>query len=107
MRDFVVAPFFVPKIISKDQKKGLRCKISEFSVQSVKTGKKRSSPKKQWVFSPNEDGDDLAKWKKWGIYHKSVELWFHIIIWCGPKPQNGVTQNPEKGPPSNAADNIF
>ena len=36
----MVAPFFVPKI-GEDQKKGLRCKISGFSVQKyVKTKKK-------------------------------------------------------------------
>ena len=23
--------------------------------------------------------------KKQGLHHKSVELWFHIIIWCHPK----------------------
>ena len=28
------------------------------------------------------------KKKKQGFHHKSVELWFHIIIWC---PPNGVT----------------
>ena len=59
--------------------------MSGFSVQKYgKTKKKKSSPKNQWVFSPNEDGDQ-TKWKKKGIHHKSVELWFHIIIWCHPK----------------------
>ena len=62
----MVAPFFVPKI-GEDQKKGLRCKISGFSVQKyVKTKKKkkkkqRSSPKNQRDLSPNEDGDDQTK----------------------------------------------
>ena len=57
------APFFVPKIgEDQKQKKGLRCKISGFLFQKyVKTKKKRSSPKNQSVFSPNEDEDDQTK----------------------------------------------
>ena len=50
--------------IGEDQKKGLRCKISWFSVQKyvkTKEKKKRSSPKNQWAFSPNEDGDNQTK----------------------------------------------
>ena len=23
--------------------------------------------------------------KKQGLHHKSVEFWFHVIIWCHPK----------------------
>ena len=30
------------------------------------------------VFSSNEDG-------KTNLHHKSVEIWFHFIIWCHPK----------------------
>ena len=58
--------------------------MSGFSVQKYVKTKKRPSPKNQWVFGSKEDGCQ-TKWKKKDIYHKSVELWFHIIIWCHPK----------------------
>ena len=53
------------KIMSKrgeDLKKGLHRKMSGFSLQTQSKSrpppqKKRSSPKIEWVFSPNEDGD--------------------------------------------------
>ena len=50
---------------------------------------KRSSPQNYWIVALNEFGDQF-KWKKLGLHHKSVELWFHIIIrchsnWCHPK----------------------
>ena len=52
-RDFVVAPFFVPKV-GEDQKKGRRCKISGFSVQRLKYVKtlpqKKALPKKSVGF---------------------------------------------------------
>ena len=37
--------------------------------------------------------------KKQGIHHKSVELWFHIIIWCYPKM---VSPGAGRPPPSYA-----
>ena len=67
-RNFVVSPFFGPKT-REDQKKGLRSKISGFSVQL---------------------GLETKQIKKQGLHHKSVELWFDIIVWlhfewCHPK----------------------
>ena len=62
----MVAPFFGPKI--GEDKKGLRCKISGFSVQKyVKTKKKRgrrSSTQNQWFFGPNEDGTKQSEKRK-------------------------------------------
>ena len=58
------APFFGPKL-GDDQKK-------------------KSSPQNQTVFGPNEKRDQTKRKKK-GIHHKSVELWFRIIIWCPQK----------------------
>ena len=66
----MVAPFFVPKI-GKDQKKGLRCKTS-VSVQKHVTTKKK---KKDLRLKIHELLVQMkTKWKKKGIYHKSVEL---------------------------------
>ena len=48
----MVAPF-IGQNIGEDQKKGLRCKTSWFSVRKyryVMTKKKRSLPANQWVF---------------------------------------------------------
>ena len=45
------------------------------------------------------------KTKKKGIHLKSVELWFHIIIWCYPKwcHPKMVTPGADRPPPSDAA----
>ena len=56
-RDNVVSPFFSPNI-GEDKKKLV-------------------------VFGPNEL--ETQQKKKQGLYYKSVELWFHIIVWCHPK----------------------
>ena len=66
----MVAPFFDPKIGEDQNKnKGLRCNMSGISVQKYVNIKKKCLPQNQWVLVPNKDE------------HKSVELWFHVIIW--------------------------
>ena len=38
--------------------------------------------------------------KKQGLYPKSVELWFHIMIWCHSKRCHPKMVSPGAGPPS-------
>ena len=61
------------------KKKGLRRKISGFLVQLRL---------------------ETKKMKKHGLHHKSVELWYHIIIWR--HPGRATLSNPR--PPSDATD---
>ena len=58
--------------------------------------KKRSSPQNQWVCGPQNR--DQTKCKQVGIHHKSVELWFHIIIWCHPKMVTPGAGRPSRPP---------
>ena len=87
-RNFVVSPLFGPKS-SDDKKKVIAVKV-------------------MGIFSPeicefqNQNKDFAAKlvgfqfkWeRKKNLHHKSVEIWFHFIIWCHSKM---VT--PGAGPP--------
>ena len=49
-----------------------------FSVQTLVKTKKVSGFWSKMNWKRNE-------MKKQGLYYKSVELWFHIIVWCHPK----------------------
>ena len=59
----MVASFFVPKT-GEDKNEVFAAKLVGFWSKSMRRPKKqgkRSSPKNQRVFSPNEDGDDQTK----------------------------------------------
>ena len=49
--------------------------------------------------------------KKQGLHHKSVQLWFHIIIWCHSKWCYPKVVSPGAGrpppPPSDATAQAF
>ena len=78
---------FVPKIGEDQKKKGLRCKISGFSVQKyVKTKKKKKKDLRLKISELVQMRMETTKQsEKSKVFTTSVELCFHIMICRHPK----------------------